>query len=400
MIPRSVAASRRPNPRIRVLNLARDAGYEQLGGAETLVYDIVRGLDRERFDSYLCTTRAPAPYLLATAACEVARLRAEGIHVLTLDRRSSKLLLPWQRLWALMRRERIDILHAHMPRAAVPGAVLARGAGVPVVIAHEHGTDYYGHWLRKLLDRQVVSRLSDVVFTPSEWDRRNLIDNGHMPAERVTVFRNGISAPAPSDAPGVRDELAAPGQPLVGAVGRLIPVKGYSDLIEAVHRLRAQGLQVRCVIAGTGPAEARLRDLIAGLELEESVTLLGFRSDVADLLRALDVLVMPSHREAAPLALIEAMAAGCPIVATRVGGLPELIDDGVSGLLVPPGAPDTLAAGIARLINEPGLGRRLGQAAQRRQRAELSVEAMLGHLQDIYLDLYQHATDRGRPSIR
>lgn len=375
-----------------MLNLARDAGYDQHGGAETIVYDIVRGLDRQRFDSYLCTTRAPEAGLVGTAAREVGGLRAEGIPVLTLDRPSSRSLAPWRRLYSLLRRERIDILHAHMPRAALPGSVLARAAGLPVVIAHEHGTDYYGHWLRRLLDRQVVSRLSDVVLAPSEWDRRNLIEHGHMPAERVMVFRNGISAPAPEDGGALRDELAAPGGPLIGAVGRLMPVKGYADLIAAVDRLGDQGRPVRCVIAGTGPEEPRLRALIGELGLEDSVSLLGFRSDIADLLAAVDVLAMPSHREAAPLALIEAMAAGCAIVATRTGGLPELIEDDVTGLLVAPQAPDALAAGIARLIDHPDLARRLGHAARERQRAEFSVQAMLARLQDLYVGLYDRAT--------
>ncbi|MGH2866539.1 MAG: glycosyltransferase, partial [Solirubrobacteraceae bacterium] len=158
--------------RLRVMQLARDAGYGGIGGAEILVLEFARHLDPERFQSYLCTTRRPEPDRRAVTTRERAELRAQGIAVDALNRRATWSIAPFARLYSILRRERIDIVHAHMPRANIPGAVLARLARVPVVVTHEHGSILYGNRLRRLLDRNVVGRLSDAVLAVSEWDRR------------------------------------------------------------------------------------------------------------------------------------------------------------------------------------------------------------------------------------
>jgi glycosyltransferase involved in cell wall biosynthesis len=388
--PRAVATPEQRDARLRVLNLARDAGFGGIGGAEILVLEFARRLDPARFKSYMCTTRAPEPDRQALAAQEAAELEAAGITVLTLNRHSSWSLAPWARLYALMRRERIDVVHAHMPRASIPGSLLARLAGVPVIISHEHGSILYGHPIRKLLDRNVVGRCSDVVLAVSDWDRRKIIELEGIPAERVRVFRNGILA-FPEAKRGVRAELELPGAALIGAVGRLDPVKGYDDLIRAVGLLKSNGRAIRCVIAGVGPDEERLRRLIGELDLAHEVRLLGLRNDVPDVLRALDVAVLPSHSEGAPLAVIEYMAAGTPIVATKVGGVPELIEDGVHGLLVAPRDPPRLAAAIGRLLDDGTLARGLADGAWNRQQAELDLAVTVQRLETLYLELFANS---------
>jgi glycosyltransferase involved in cell wall biosynthesis len=380
-------------PRLRVLHVARDAGYGGLGGAEILVVEFVRRLSPERFDRYLCTTRMPEPERLALSLEEADELEQVGVHVLNLGRRSSASIMPWRRLWQLLVRERIDIVHAHMLRANVPAALLARLAGVPVVISHEHGSTLYDHSVRRALNVHIVGRLSDVVLAVSEWDRANLMEGG-MPADRVRVLPNGI-LPLPSGSGDVRTELAPDGRPLVGAVGRLDPVKGYGDLIGAVRILKDRGTAVRCVIAGVGPDETRLRGLIDELALDDDVRLLGLRDDVASLLRAFDVAVMSSHSEGSPLAIIEYMAAGLPIVATRAGGVSELITDGEHGLLVGPQDPAALADGLERILSDPALGARLGASAQARQVAEHDLDRTIGRLEDLYLALYERAQRNG-----
>ncbi len=362
------------------------------------MFEFARRLDTVRFRSYLCTTRAPEPDRRALAAQETAALRAAGVSVLALERRSSLSAAPWARLYALMRRERIDIVHAHMPRASIPGSLLARLAGVPVVISHEHGSILYGHPIRKFLDRNVVGRCSDVVLAVSDWDRRQIIDLEGIHAGRVQVFRNAILA-FPDRSRDVRGQLGAPGAALIGAVGRLDPVKGYDDLVRAVGLLKHQGRAIRCVIAGVGPDQNRLQGLIDELHLADEVRLLGLREDVPDVLRALDVAVLPSHSEGAPLAVIEYMAAGAPIVASKVGGVPELIEDGVHGLLAQPHDPRRLAAAIGRLLDDRRLARRLGDAARERQRAELDLAVAVKRLEALYLELYARSrrrSDRGQ----
>lgn len=384
--------------RLRVLHVARDAGYGGLGGAEILVVEFVRRLNPERFDRYLCTTRMPARERLALSIEETDELEQVGVHVLNLGRRSSASILPWRRLWQLLVRQRIDVVHAHMLRANVPAALLARLAGVPVVISHEHGSTLYEHSVRRALNAHIVGRLSDVVLSVSEWDRANLIKGG-LPADRVRVLPNGI-LPLPSGPADVRAELAPDGVPLVGAVGRLDPVKGYDDLIGAMRVLKDQGTAVRCVIAGVGPDETRLRRLIDELALEDDVRLLGLRDDIASLLRAFDVAVMPSHSEGAPLAIIEYMAAGLPIVATRAGGITELIGDGEHGLLVDAQDPAALADALGRLLSDPALGARLGASAQARQIAEYDLTRTIGRLEELYVALYERAQRAGHTRRR
>jgi glycosyltransferase involved in cell wall biosynthesis len=373
--------------RLRVLHLARDAGYGGIGGAEILVLEFARRLDPERFESYLCITRRPEPDRAALAVREAAELTRSGVRVLNLDRSSSASLAPWRRLWWLLARERIDVVHAHMPRANVPGALLARTAGVPVVLAHEHGSVRYTDPVRRLLNRTVVGPLSDAVLAVSDWDRQRLIAEQGLPESRVRVFRNGI-LPLPDDVPDVRAELAEPDVPIVGALGRLDPVKGYDVLIAAVARLRAQGVRLRCVIAGVGPDEARLGHLIDEWGVGSEVGLLGLRDDVPALLRAFDVAVMPSRSEGAPLAIIEYMAAALPIVATRVGGIPELIEPDVHGILVEAEDPVALADGIARILDHPDQAAGLAAAARARQRAEFDLDVVVRRLEELYVSLY------------
>jgi glycosyltransferase involved in cell wall biosynthesis len=381
----SPPASKSP---LRVLTLARDAGLGS-GGAEVLAYEFTRRLDRERFKTYLCTTRRPAPSRTVRVAAERRELEEAGIGVLALDRDHSAQVAPFSRLYTTLVRERIDIVHAHMPRASLPGTILGRLARVPVVISHEHGSTLGGKWARRLVDRTVLARLSDALVVVSEWDRRQMIEVSGVPTERIVVLPNAIEAPEPSGE-NVRSTFnIPPANALIGLVGRLTSQKRQSDTIRAVGMLKAQGRAVSCVLLGEGPDLDELRSLVVGLGLEREVLLTGNRPDVPDVLAALDVAVLSSIWEGAPLALLEYMAAGAPIVATAVGAVPELIDDGVHGLLVGARDPAALAAAIARLLDDPPLARRLGGAARARQRAEFDLGVQIERLERLYVELFE-----------
>jgi glycosyltransferase involved in cell wall biosynthesis len=395
----AVPATRSGGSRLRVLSLARDAGYA-MGGAEKVTYEFARRLDPARFQSYLCTTRRPEPYRRELSARERLELQRDGVRVLSLDRGSSWSIFPWGRLYRLMAREQIDVLHAHMPRASVPGAILARAAHVPVVVSHEHGSWLDGKVVRPFLDRNVVARLSTMMLAVSQWDRGQLIEREGIPPDRIDVLPNGILSP-PDDGPSTLPELVVPpGTSLIGAVGRLYEVKGYDYLIRAVALLKERGLSVRCVLLGIGPAEAQLRALVAELGVGEEVRIVGRRDDVAAVTRALDVAILPSRWEGCPLAIIEYMALGAPIVASAVGGVPELIEDGVHGVLVRPRDPVALADGIQRLLEDRALAARLGEAAQERQRAEYSFDVAVGRLETLFLELSERAAARSGAARR
>jgi glycosyltransferase involved in cell wall biosynthesis len=379
-----------------VLTLALDAG-SGYGGAERLAYELTRRLDPSRFHSHLCTIRAPFADREQATERDRAELAAAGVQFVELNERGPYLASPtaWRRLYTLLSRESIDILHAHMPRASIPGALLARLARVPVVISHEHGSTLAGRPARRFLDRNVIARLSTVVLAVSEWDRRQLIDLQGMPADRIRVLPNGIVTP-PETGPDLRPELApTPETPLIGSVGRLFREKGYDYLVRAAALLKQRGRGFQCVILGLGPEEQRLRELTADLGVDEEVRLLGRRTDAIDVMRALDVAILCSRREGSPLVMMEYMAVAAPIVAARVGGVPELIEDGVEGVLVAPDDPAALAAAIERLLDDRELARRLGAAAQARQRQRYDIGVVVKRLEQLYVELYLRRSSDG-----
>jgi glycosyltransferase involved in cell wall biosynthesis len=382
-------------PRVLTLALVAGSGY---GGAEKVAYEFARRLDRQRFASYLCKISLAEWTTAESQARDAQELAARGVSVLSLNQPGPMLLTPtaWRRLYSLLARESIDVVHAHMPRASIPGAILARLAGVPVMVSHEHGSVLEGRRIRTFLDREVVARLSTVVIAVSEWDRRNLIEHGGIPADRIRVLPNGIAAVGEPSADAAPALERPPGAHLIGAVGRLYREKGYEDLIHAVSLLKARGLGLRCVIAGDGPDRAELQDLIDRLDLAHEVQLLGRREDVPQIIGELDVAVLSSVREGSPLAVLEYMAGGAPIVATGVGGVPELIHDDEHGLLVAPGDPQALASGIARLLNDRALAARLGAAARARQLAEYDLDGLMRRLENLYVELLGESGVRQR----
>jgi glycosyltransferase involved in cell wall biosynthesis len=339
---------------------------------------------------------APPSDRRAASEADLQELEQLGVDVLRLECESFLSNVAWARLYKLLRREPIGVIHAHMPRASVPGAVIGRLARTPVIVSHEHTWSFEGMPIRRFLDRNVVARGSDVMLAVSERDRQQMIEVERIPADRIRVLPNGIPAPSENGV-SVRDDLGVPpGVGLIGAVGRLYPQKGYDDLIRAIARIKeSYSRPFRCLIFGHGPEEARLRALIDELGVAGEVLLAGRREDIADVVRALDVAVLSSKYEGMPLAILEYMAGGAAIVATAVGGVPELIEDGVHGLLVKPERPEDLAAAMVRLLEDRALGARLGQAAQERQRANFDLEVVVRRLEDLYLELY--ASSRGAP---
>lgn len=382
-----------PTARTRVVVLLDS--IRRPGGGERLAVEGVIRLDPAEFDRTLCLSRWEESLETAEPARSILRrLRAQGVRVVGLERRSRFDLLAWRPLTRLLRGERTDVIHGHLFGSNLWATVLGRLCRVPVVIAHEHMWAYSGGRLRPFLDRWVIARFSDAFIAVSEQGRRQMVAVEGIPERDIVVIPNGVEPPPPGDGDGLRAELGIPAAaPLIGSVGHLRPEKAFEVLVDAAARL---GREVHLLIAGEGPERERLELLATTLGIEDRVHLPGARSDIGAVLAALDVAVCCSDFEGGPLSVMEYMGASLPIVATDVGGIPELIGDGETGLLAPARDPAALAAAIGRLLGDPELGRRLGVAAARRRAAEHDVGVWSERIAALYRRLLTSKRPAGR----
>jgi glycosyltransferase involved in cell wall biosynthesis len=356
---------------------------------------IATHLDRSRIRSVLWATRPSEPG-------RAEEITAQGIEAFELDRRSRLDLYAWTPLISFLRRERVDILHCHKFASNVWGTLAGRLASVPVVIAHEHTWSYEGQPLRRFLDRELIARAVDVFLAVSKEDRRRMTEVERIEPGRIRVTPIApwsFTLPgSPAHTRRIRAELGIrAADPVVGTVSVLRPQKALDVLIRAALPLLPDFPRLKVLIAGAGPEEARLRALISDLGLEDTVILLGSwrGEEVPDFLSAIDVAVNCSNFEGTSAAIVEVMAAGRPVVATRVGGTPDLIEHDVHGLLVEPQDVPGLAEAIRQLLADPDRRARLGAAARARQQREFDVSVLVRRLEDLYESLWA-ASERGR----
>jgi len=361
-----------------------------LGGTERHVSNLARLLDRSRFEVHLACLRRSGEFLQpvehecgVVAEYPIRRLYGPA----TLRRQ-----LQFARD---LRRRRIQVVHTYGFYANVFGLPAARLARAPLIIASIRDTGDHLSASRRRLQR-LACRLADCVLVNAEAVRQRLLAEG-FPAHKIAVIRNGINLGgfiSPRGRDALRRTLGLPAfGPLVTVVSRLNPMKGIEHFLQAAERIVERLPEVRFLVVGDcepSPARtsyrARLEALAARLGLDGRVLFLGFRSDVADLLAASTVSVLPSLSEGLSNVLLESMAVGVPVVATRVGGNPEAVEHGVTGLLVRPGDASALAHAVALLLEHPHLAKWYGQAARQRVQERFSDQGMVRATEDFYLD--------------
>lgn len=293
------------------------------------------------------------------------------------------------RLARWLRRQRVDVVHTHMFWANLYGALAARLAGVPVVVTTDHGSSAWKRAHHHWLDGRVIGALADLRFCVAENVLQVLRDLSGVSAEKLTLISNGTALAAPV--------TVRPGHALhIGAVGRLVWQKDHRTLILAAEQLHLRGIDFRLTIIGDGPLRKELEQLVAERGLDDRVSMPGFQQDVDACLRSFDVFAMSSIDEGQPVSLLEAMARGLPVVATRVGGIPATVADGREGLLVEPGDVSCLADALAALATAPDRRAALGQQAWRRVERDFSCEAIARRYADTYAELYRERTAVGR----
>jgi glycosyltransferase involved in cell wall biosynthesis len=348
-------------------------------GTETQLLALVRGLDRRRVQPSLCLLRgaSAASRALEPADCPVLRLGVVSL------RSPATLAAAW-RLANFLRRERIDVLQVYFPDSTYFGVPVAWLAGVPAIVRTRNNV---GHWLTPLHRRlgRFLNGFTTATIANCEAARQALLATERPSPPSVVVLENGVDFTRFEVIPSLSERR----RPLtcVGVVANLRPVKGLDVLIDATACLAGKHPEVTVDVAGEGPERNALQRQIAGLGLEGRVRLRGSVADLPSYLREIDVAVLPSRAEGMSNAVLEYMAAGRAIVATDVGANRHLLADGSCGLLVSPGNPGELAAGIGRLVEDHPLACRLGATARRRARDEFSREAMVLRFEDFYANL-------------
>lgn len=297
------------------------------------------------------------------------------------------LYLPWFRnCLCLVREEGVSLIHAHEFGAIVFGWIVARMAGIPIV-ATVHGKSYFADRWRRRAAYRVVSRSGQ--FVAVSHDLKDFVTKRvGIPQERIEVVYNGVASGShvsESDMHACRAELdLAPGMPVLGVVGSLYPVKGHQYLFDAMPEVLKAFPEAVLLIAGRGELDVSLKEQARHLGIERHVRFLGMRHDIPRLLAVMDIFVLPSLSEGLSLALLEAMGAGKPVVASRVGGNPELIVEGMTGLLVEAGDVRAIAGSIVRLLADCGMRRRFGLAGAARVQDRFSIQGMVDRYRQLY----------------
>jgi glycosyltransferase involved in cell wall biosynthesis len=373
--------------RIRILYLI---GFlSDNGGAERFALALATHLPRDRFEPWVCAPRGAEP--LATAA-----LAEAGIPLIGLGREARWDVHRLGALPGIVRRHRFDVLHSHMFGSNLWGTLVGAACRVPVVIAQEHTWSYQGSPWRVWLDGQVIGRFATRFVAVSNADAERMVTIEKVPARKVTVVPTAYVPQA--DGAGdtdLRAELGlAPDTPLYGSASNMRPQKALEVLLDAHTRVLKTCPRAHLVLAGDGVCRPDLERRISELSIADSTHLLGVRTDVDGVIRCLDVAAMSSDFEGMPLFAFECFANGTPLVATAVGGLPEIVDDGRTGMLVPPRRPDQLAAKIDALLRDPASRERLTTEA-RAELAGYSMDAIAGRWADLYEQLLRERTAAG-----
>jgi glycosyltransferase involved in cell wall biosynthesis len=351
----------------------------RIGGTETVLTQLIQRIDRRRFRPILCCLYEPG--VLAQPLIDSG---ATVIHGLAGGRWS--LTTGW-RLWRLLRRERVQVLFmVNQPLVQFWGTLCGILAGVPVRLAAIRSTGKINRIQRRLLVNRLTFPLTTRVTALSQTHKRYLIEHEQIAADKLEIITNGVDlARFANGRPpqAVREQLGVgASDPLVGIVAMLRPEKAHDVF------LRAAAVAAKCVpsaqfvIVGDGPERARLEALAKSLNLNGHARFVGARSDVPEVVRALDVAVLSSHPVVETLsnAVLEYMAAGKPVVATRVGSVPEQVEHGVTGFLVDPGDWQTLGDRIAELLEDRALAARMGQAGRARVEERYTIDRMVqGH---------------------
>lgn len=385
-----------------------------IGGPTFHVAILAKGLDRSRFLQCLVSGEALAGErsMVSELVSQriVPRILPEIVGESSLGRGDVRAIAALTRV---IDEFRPHIVHTHTGKAGIVGRLAARASRVPIVVHTFHGHVLNGYWGKaksaaaRLVERG-LARLTDRLIAVSPEVKQDLVAYGVAPAERIDVIPLGLDLAAfltcESRRGSFRAELGIDATtPLVGIVGRVVPIKNHRLFLDAARHVRAREPRACFVVVGDGTIRAELEAHARSLGLDSRVRFVGWRRDLPAIYADLDVLAISSDNEGTPVSAIEAMAARRPVVSTRVGGVPDVIRDGVTGLLVPPRDAARLGGAIADLLADAATANRLAGAARDSVRDRYTGPRLVSAIDDLYVDLVQSSSaiaKRGGAPVR
>jgi glycosyltransferase involved in cell wall biosynthesis len=390
--------------RVRVLHVITRL---VVGGAQENTLLTVAHLDRARYN----VTLASGPTTGSEGSLEdqiPSGIAFERIPELIRDPHPAKDVVALRRLYALMRRDRYHIVHTHTTKAGMLGRIAAKLARIPVVVHTPHGHAFHDYlnkagsvalrWMEGWL-----ALGTDRIICLTEAERQDHLRFRIGPPEKFDVIHSGVDVERFRHARIVPDVMRrllglSPDGPLVGCVARLVPVKGVEYLLEAIPSVRAAIPQATVVFVGDGPLRADLERRADTLRLNGAVAFLGLRRDVAEIMALCDVVVLPSLNEGMGRAAVEALAAGRPVIGSKISGIQDVIVDGETGLLIPPADTQALAQAIVRILTNPDVGIRMGQRGKDAVN-RFAIGPMITGIDRLYTGLLAAAAGAGGTSL-
>jgi glycosyltransferase involved in cell wall biosynthesis len=363
--------------KIRILHLITEL---EPAGAENLLVNIVRKLDKRRFHSVVGYI-----YGAGTLAAEIKRT---GVKVVDLSRKGK--IYPWLiiKLFFLIRKEKIKIIHTHLVHASIVGRIAAKLAGVKAILttrhyAYERKEETLIYWLERK-----TACFNEMTIAISSAVRNYLLNSEEYEPQKVVVIHNAIDLSL-FDSYSGEPLLRTDENYLIGTVGRLHPQKGYDTLLRSMPHVIERFPQVKLMIVGDGFQRKYLEGFCSNLGISEQVIFLGRKApaEVIGFLKNIDLFVLASNWEGFGIVVLEAMAEAKPVIATNVEGLPEVVEDGQTGFLVPPGQPIELANRIIELLNNRKLSKKMGIEGRKKVEAIFSLNSMISKLEGLYQKL-------------
>ena len=365
--------------KIKVLQLAESL---EIGGMERVVASIARGLDPEAYEVSV--------WSIARGGQIASELEKEGkqVKVLGIDNYYNPLNV--FKLSNLIKKERPDIIHTHGYFASTIGRIAAKLAKVPIIVTHVHST-YWGYTKRNILIERELSKFTDRIICCSDAVKRFVVEHENISDKKAVTIYNGVEIKEVNDSFKSREALGIrENDIMITTVGSLTPHKGQRYLIEAVAHSMKTHDNIRCFIVGDGPLRVEFENYAISLGIGAHINFLGRVGDISEVINATDIFVMPSSgREGLGIAVLEAMAYGKPVIASDIGGLPEVVIDSATGYLVKPKDVHSIASVINKLVEDGSARIAMGSEGKRVFEERFKAKFMISRIDDLYKELLE-----------